>query len=254
MLFALSQWAVRQGRAQIGGQRVARPWSKARIGTGGTSLNRAEGAKVACLCTSPPLRIAAAVLPCRSRRSSSTYRATQSSPLASLWRWVGSWHCETGREAGAFWSDSHPLPLAPGSITGYVTRTSSHSPESLWYKSLGRPSWEPPRWAFGVVWPLLYLSMGYASHLTVKALDRTPPGLGRTRAFRGMKLYYAQLLLNQLWTPLFFGAGGYEVHLGGRHRRLTPLLAHRRSIVGCFCQPFGPHWNRRCLGMDAERC
>lgn len=25
---------------------------------------------------------------------------------------------------------------------------------------------------------------------------------------RGMKLYYAQLFLNQIWTPLFFGAGG----------------------------------------------
>jgi benzodiazapine receptor len=49
--------------------------------------------------------------------------------------------------------------------------------------------------------------MGYASHLNVKALDRTPPGLGRTRAMRGMKLYYAQLFLNQIWTPLFFGAG-----------------------------------------------
>lgn len=88
-----------------------------------------------------------------------------------------------------------------------MTRTSSHSPDSLWYKSLARPNWEPPKWAFGVVWPLLYLAMGYASHLNVKALDRTPPGFGRTRALRGMKLYYAQLLLNQLWTPLFFGAG-----------------------------------------------
>lgn len=102
------------------------------------------------------------------------------------------------------------MSFLTGSITGYVTRTSSHSSDSLWYKSLARPNWEPPKWAFGVVWPLLYLAMGYASHLNVKALDRTPPGFGRTRALRGMKLYYAQLFLNQLWTPLFFGAGEWE--------------------------------------------
>ncbi|UZJ51301.1 hypothetical protein CBS101457_000621 [Exobasidium rhododendri] len=99
------------------------------------------------------------------------------------------------------------IPVVLGSLTGYVTRTSSYSPDSAWYKSLAKPKWEPPRWAFGAVWPILYLSMGYASHLNVKALDRTPPGFGRARAMRGMKLYYAQLLLNQLWTPLFFGAG-----------------------------------------------
>ncbi|PWN37438.1 TspO/MBR-related protein [Meira miltonrushii] len=99
------------------------------------------------------------------------------------------------------------IPVTLGVATGLVTRTSSKSPESLWYKSLARPKWEPPRWAFGVVWPLLYIAMGVSSHLTVKALDRTPPGLGRTRAMNALKLYYAQLALNQLWTPLFFGAG-----------------------------------------------
>jgi hypothetical protein len=37
--------------------------------------------------------------------------------------------------------------------------------------------------------------MGWASFLTVKALDRTPPGLGRNRAYLALKLYYAQLAL-----------------------------------------------------------
>lgn len=97
--------------------------------------------------------------------------------------------------------------MSLGIATGFITRTSKHSPDSLWYKSLQRPSWEPPRWAFPVVWPILYIGMGYASHLNVKSLDRTPPGLGRTKALRALKLYYAQLFLNQLWTPLFFGAG-----------------------------------------------
>jgi len=122
--------------------------------------------------------------------------------------------------------------LYSGSITGYVTRTSSHSPDSLWYKSLIRPKWEPPRWAFGVVWPLLYLGMGYASHLNVKALDRTPPGFGRARAMRGMKLYYAQLFLNQIWTPLFFGAGEF-IHKtrGGSSRSARQSLANFLDLL-----------------------
>lgn len=99
------------------------------------------------------------------------------------------------------------IPIAFGTVTGVVTRTSSKSPESLWYKSLQRPRWEPPKWAFGVAWPILYVFMGTASHLTVKALDRSPRGLGRNRALSALKLYYLQLALNQLWTPLFFGAG-----------------------------------------------
>lgn len=49
--------------------------------------------------------------------------------------------------------------------------------------------------------------MGYASHLTVKALDRTPPGFGRRAAELSMTLYYSQLALNAVWTPLNFGVG-----------------------------------------------
>jgi benzodiazapine receptor len=49
------------------------------------------------------------------------------------------------------------IPVTLGVATGLLTRTSSNSPDSIWYKSLTKPSWDPPRWAFGIVWPLLYL-------------------------------------------------------------------------------------------------
>lgn len=64
-----------------------------------------------------------------------------------------------------------------------------------------------PSLSLSQVWPLLYASMGYASHLTVKALDRTPPGFGRRAAELSMTLYYSQLALNAIWTPLNFGVG-----------------------------------------------
>ncbi len=54
---------------------------------------------------------------------------------------------------------------------------------------------------------------GWASHLTVKALDRTPPGLGRDTAKKALSLYWIQLGLNALWSPLFFGAGNVGLAL-----------------------------------------
>lgn len=40
------------------------------------------------------------------------------------------------------------------------------------------PPGNPPRQAFGPVWTILYGLMGYASHMTVKAMDSaaTPGG------------------------------------------------------------------------------
>ncbi|KAH8080128.1 TspO/MBR-related protein [Filobasidium floriforme] len=47
--------------------------------------------------------------------------------------------------------------------------------------------------------------MGYASHLAWKAYDNALTPKGTEVAVRSLELYYAQLGLNLLWTPLFFG-------------------------------------------------
>ncbi|KAK0545986.1 hypothetical protein OC846_005443 [Tilletia horrida] len=107
------------------------------------------------------------------------------------------------------------LPVTLGLTTGFLTRSGPHSTSSTWYKSLNKPSFQPPRQAFGIVWPLLYAAMGYSSHLTVKALDKTPPGFGREQARWSLGLYYTQLALNMAWSPLMFAAGNLTAALGG---------------------------------------
>ena len=66
-----------------------------------------------------------------------------------------------------------------------------------WYRSLDRPGWSPPAGVFGPVWTFLYASLGGAAWL---AWSRRPRPLG------ALSLYALQLVLNGLWTPVFFGA------------------------------------------------
>ena len=71
-------------------------------------------------------------------------------------------------------------------------------PPDVWYETLIKPSWDPPRWLFGPVWTVLYALIGYAGYLAWNSSH----GSARNRAFG---IYAVQLILNALWSPLFFG-------------------------------------------------
>lgn len=74
------------------------------------------------------------------------------------------------------------------------------------YQGLMRPAWAPPAWLFGPVWSVLYLLMGVAAW-TVWRAARWPEVRAPLAAF------VAQLVLNALWTWLFFGwrQGGWAL-------------------------------------------
>ena len=67
-----------------------------------------------------------------------------------------------------------------------------------WYAGLQKPAWNPPGWIFGPVWSALYAMMAVAAWLVWQrggfAAQRRPLGW-----------FLAQLVLNAVWTPLFFG-------------------------------------------------
>ena len=67
-----------------------------------------------------------------------------------------------------------------------------------WYAQLTKPSWNPPNWIFGPVWTALYLLMAVAAWRVWKQ-----GGFGAQR--RPLTLFLAQLGLNAIWSPIFFG-------------------------------------------------
>ncbi|KAF8205043.1 TspO/MBR-related protein [Pholiota molesta] len=93
------------------------------------------------------------------------------------------------------------LPLALGFLSASQT---SKVANSNWYHSLAAPPGRPRREVFPFAWTILYLAMGYASHVAVKALDSTLLEDNRHDLTLGIALYYAQLGLNCAWSPLFF--------------------------------------------------
>jgi len=67
------------------------------------------------------------------------------------------------------------------------------------YLAFDRPVWAPPSWAFGIVWPVLYVLIGVAAWRVWRAA-------GSVRAAAvPLALWAVQLLLNAVWPWVFFG-------------------------------------------------
>lgn len=85
------------------------------------------------------------------------------------------------------------IPLGVGALSALVSGGMGN------YAQLNRPPLSPPGWIFPIVWTVLYLLMGYASYRVY--LSNAPQEEKR----RALLLYGAQLVLNFLWSPVFFG-------------------------------------------------
>lgn len=88
------------------------------------------------------------------------------------------------------------LSFAAAGIGGLWTAPST-APGG-WYYQIEKPSWTPPSWLFGPVWTALYLAMAVAAWLVWRR--------GGWEARGGaLTLWAAQLVLNAIWSGLFFG-------------------------------------------------
>lgn len=88
------------------------------------------------------------------------------------------------------------LPLLVGILGGIITAPSIEK----WYKTIRKPSWNPPNWLFGPVWASLYILMGVALWLVLSSIHWNSP-----QAEVPILLFVVQLFFNFLWSAIFFG-------------------------------------------------
>jgi len=68
-----------------------------------------------------------------------------------------------------------------------------------WYANLQKPPFTPPNWLFAPAWVTLYLLMGIAAFIIWRK------GLEHKEVKSALLIFLAQLVLNALWSVVFFG-------------------------------------------------
>jgi len=94
------------------------------------------------------------------------------------------------------------------------------SPDTVWFESLTKPAIFPPPAAFGIVWSIMYVMIGFALALVISSWGAYGRGLA-------VVLFAVHFVFNIAWTPVFFGmqnmVGGLVV-LGLAIASLLPVL------------------------------
>ena len=70
---------------------------------------------------------------------------------------------------------------------------------STWYATLDKPPFTPPNWLFAPAWITLYLLMAVSASIVWQR------GLGNRPARTSLAIFLIQLILNALWSVVFFG-------------------------------------------------
>jgi len=96
------------------------------------------------------------------------------------------------------------LCVGGGAAIGYLTASNIDT----WYAQLNQPGWTPPNWVFGPVWSILYCLMAISMWLVWKKRVQQEQGM----SFHAL-LFGTQLVLNFLWTPVFFSMHEMKVAL-----------------------------------------
>lgn len=87
------------------------------------------------------------------------------------------------------------IPLAAGWIGSIFTTPHIDS----WYSTLVKPPFNPPAFVFGPVWSVLYFLMGVSLYLVWREGASVP------RVNFAIGVFGVQIILNTLWSVVFFG-------------------------------------------------
>lgn len=83
-------------------------------------------------------------------------------------------------------------------LAGIIGSLFTFSAIPTWYATLAKPALNPPAWVFGPVWTTLYALMGIAAFIVWKK------GLDRSDVRKALSVFGFQLILNALWSIIFF--------------------------------------------------
>ncbi|MFD2891964.1 TspO/MBR family protein [Flavobacterium chuncheonense] len=83
---------------------------------------------------------------------------------------------------------------------GYLSSLVTQSSITTWYPTIEKPIFNPPNWVFAPVWTLLFIMMGVSGGIIWNKLESN-----KTAVKKALFFFTAQLLLNALWSYLFFG-------------------------------------------------
>ncbi len=84
-------------------------------------------------------------------------------------------------------------------LAGIIGSASTITNITSWYSTLSKPFFNPPSWLFGPVWTILYLLMGIALYLVWLEAKKNK------RAVYALKIFFIHLVVNSLWSIVFFG-------------------------------------------------
>jgi tryptophan-rich sensory protein len=101
------------------------------------------------------------------------------------------------------------LVVGGGLAIGFLTAPGA------WYAGLAKPPFNPPDWLFAPVWTVLYVLIAIAGWRTFE----------RDRSGWSIRIWWVQLVLNFLWSPVFFTAHQIGIALAVILLLLTAILA-----------------------------
>jgi translocator protein len=84
-------------------------------------------------------------------------------------------------------------------ISGAIGNLATLPQITTWYVTLAKPSWTPPNEWFGPIWSSLYILIGIALFLVWRQ------GLERRDVRFTIGIFTVQLVLNIMWSLVFFG-------------------------------------------------
>jgi len=84
-------------------------------------------------------------------------------------------------------------------FAGFIGSVATAPSIPTWYATLNKPFFTPPNWLFAPVWVTLYTLMGISAFLVWRK------GLSDQHVRTGLIIFAVQLILNVLWSAVFFG-------------------------------------------------